>query len=66
MLARCTRAFRDLETGELRMAGSTFEVTEDRLKAINSTRYGTLAEVVEEPKPKPRRTARRKEAEQQA
>ena len=73
MLAVCRRGFRDLETGELRSAGDTFEVTQERLDAINGTQYGTLAEPVEEApkaadgaekkvaKPRARRTRKPKE-----
>lgn len=46
MLARCTRTFLDIETGDMREAGETFEVTPERLSAINSTKYGQLAEEV--------------------
>lgn len=48
MLARCTRTFLDTEAGTLREAGSTFEVTPERLSAINATKYGQLAEEVSE------------------
>lgn len=48
MLAECTRTFLDFETGELRKAGERFEVTAERLSAINSTKYGQLAVEVEE------------------
>lgn len=48
MLVRCLRTFLDLETGEMRNVGERFEVTAERLSAINSTRYGQLVEVVEE------------------
>ena len=66
MLAICLSDFRDGETGELRHEGDVFEVTAERLEAINSTKYGTLASehVVQEPKPKaPRRTRKAKTEE---
>lgn len=47
MLAECTVKFLDLETGELRSEGERFEVTPERLAAINSTKYGQLAVEVE-------------------
>lgn len=72
MIAACTRAFLDTETGELRAEGETFEVTPERLAAINSTKYGQLAvPVVEKPsdtatgpqRPKRTRATRRKPKE---
>ena len=72
MIAECVRKFLDIETGELRNEGERFEVTAERLSAINSTKYGRLAVMVEEPlaetvtepqKPK-RRTRRAKAAEE--
>lgn len=65
MLAICLRDFRDGETGELRHEGDVFEVTAERLEAINSTKYGTLAsEYAQTPKPKaPRRTRKAKTEE---
>lgn len=48
MKAICTRTFLDVETGELREEGTTFDVTPERLSAINSTKYGQLAAEVEE------------------
>lgn len=44
----------DLETKALRKAGETFEVTEERFKALNATRYGTLAVEVKEAPKKPK------------
>lgn len=71
MLVRATKRFRDLKEGVLRDAGTTFEVTEERLGEINSTRYGVLVEVVEEPvaaevteAPQPKRRGRRSTKEQ--
>lgn len=48
MLAEVKRTFLDLEAGELRAEGTRFEVTHERLSAINSTKYGQLVEEVEE------------------
>lgn len=48
MVVVCTRAFLDAETGELHKYGERFEVTAERLSAINSTRYGQLVEEVKE------------------
>ena len=48
MVVVCTRAFLDAETGKLHEVGERFEVTAERLCAINSTKYGQLAEEVEE------------------
>lgn len=63
MLARCIRAFLDIETGDMREVGEEFAVTPERLSAINSTRYGQLAvEVEESPSEEPtapKRTKRR-------
>lgn len=47
MLALCVKGFRDLKAGKFRDEGETFEVTPERLSAINSTRYGELAVEVE-------------------
>lgn len=50
MLAECVKPFLDLDAGAFREAGDRFEVSPDRLEAINATRYGTLAvEVPEAP-----------------
>ena len=51
MLAECVRAFRDLDCGTLREAGDRFEVSPDRLRAINGTKYGELAVEVPEVPP---------------
>lgn len=66
MRAKATKDFKDLEANAFRKAGETFEVTEERFKAINSTRYGTLAveEVKEAPKkPKTKPKTKRKSTE---
>ena len=47
MTAECIVSFRDIEAGKLREAGERFEVTPERFKAINSTKYGTLVKEVE-------------------
>lgn len=50
MKAVCIRTFMDVETGELRKEGTRFDTTPERLSAINSTKYGQLAqEFVESP-----------------
>lgn len=56
MQAVCVTAFRDMEAGVLRGVGDVFDVTQERLDAINGTKYGKLAEEVAEA---PRATARR-------
>ena len=56
MRVRCVKCFRDLEEGTYRNVGDTFEVSEERFNAINSTPYGVLTEEVEEPKAKPKQT----------
>lgn len=53
MTAECVRDFMDLEAKAMRKAGERFEVTPERLRAINGTKYGQLAREV--------RTRRRKE-----
>lgn len=54
MRAKATKDFKDLEAKTLRKAGETFEVTEERFKALNATRYGTLATEVKEAPKKPK------------
>lgn len=50
MRARCIKEFRDFENGRsLRRVGDEFDVTPERLRKLNSTRYGKLAEAVETP-----------------
>ena len=71
MVVVCTRAFLDAETGKLQEVGERFEVTAERLSAINSTKYGQLAqevkekpvEAVSEPQ-KPKRRTRRAKTEE--
>ena len=71
MVVVCTRAFLDAETGKLHEVGERFEVTAERLSAINSTKYGQLAqevkekpvEAVSEPQ-KPKRRTRRAKTEE--
>lgn len=63
MTAECVRRFLDKEAGVIREKGERFEATQERLDAINSTRYGQLAVAVEEPKEKPARR-RTKKAEE--
>lgn len=68
MTAECIVSFKDIEAGRLREAGERFEVTPERFKAINSTRYGILVKEVDEPteetkSEKPKRTRRTKTQE---
>jgi len=63
MLARCTRTFLDIESGSMREVGEEFETTPERLSAINSTRYGQLAEEVAE-KPADEPTAPHRDADE--
>lgn len=51
MIAKCISEFMDLKAHKLRKEGETFEVSEDRFKAINSTRYGRLVEEATEEAP---------------
>lgn len=55
MRAKATEDFMDKEAKTLRKAGETFDVTEERFKALNATRYGTLAVEVKEAPKKPKR-----------
>ena len=78
MVVVCTRAFLDAETCKLHEVGERFEVTAERLSAINSTRYGQLVKVdekqpseeVSEPEtatdeqPKPKRRGRKPKTEE--
>ena len=71
MKAVCVKTFMDIETGELRKEGTVFDTTAERLSAINATKYGQLAQEVEE-KPveavsepqKPKRRTRRAKTEE--
>lgn len=61
----------DVETGELRERGTSFDVTPERLAAINSTKYGQLVEEVKEmhaeettEPQRPKRRTRRKKTEE--
>lgn len=49
MRVRCIRRFRDTVAGTYRDEGEVFESTPERLKEINSTRYGQLAKQIEVP-----------------
>lgn len=61
MTAECIVSFKDIEAGVLRETGERFEVTPERFKAINSTKYGILVKEVEEPvDEKPKRTRKAK------
>lgn len=78
MVVECTKGFLDIETGDVRKVGERFEVTAERLSAINGTRYGQLVQVVEETpsdevsepqtatkeQPKPRRRGRKPKTEE--
>jgi hypothetical protein len=56
MLVLALKTFRDLKERKLREAGDVFEVTEERYKEINGSRYGQLVgPKPEEPKPRRRR-----------
>lgn len=44
MKAVCVESFYDLAAKVMREKGETFDCTAARLKAINGTKYGTLAE----------------------
>lgn len=67
MIAECVCGFRDLEAKAMRKAGDRFEVTPERFKALNATKYGILVREVpeepkqEEPKPRARRTRKTEE-----
>lgn len=50
MKVRAIRTFLDASAGKRRSAGEVFEATAERLAQINGTRYGMLAEPIEEPK----------------
>lgn len=50
MKVRTLKLFNDLQTKKLRKVNEIFEVTAKRVDEINSTRYGTLVEVIEEDK----------------
>lgn len=52
MKAKCLKDFRDLDAGMLRKAGDTFEVTPERFKTLNSTKYGQLVREVKPRKQK--------------
>lgn len=64
MNVETVRDFYDTKERTFRKAGDRFEVTEERLAAINGTKYGQLVREVEaKPEAKPRRT-RAKKAEE--
>ena len=52
MKAKCLKDFRDLDAGVLRKEGSVFDVTPQRFKLLNSTKYGQLVREVKARKPK--------------
>ena len=51
MKAICLKTFLDAETGDLREEGTRFDTTPERLAAINSTKYGQLAQEVPDKAP---------------
>lgn len=52
MKAKAIVKFRDLKEKKLRQIGEEFEVSKERFKEINSTKYGVLVEEVKEEKKK--------------
>ena len=56
MTAECVTDFMDLEKHVMRRAGERFEVTPERFKAINGTKYGELVREV-----RPRRKTKTEE-----
>lgn len=42
MIAECVVRFKDLEARKMREVGERFEVSAERFKALNSTRYGQV------------------------
>lgn len=50
MKARVLKPFRDLQEGVKRAKGEVFDLSQERFKEINSTRFGKLVEKVKEPK----------------
>lgn len=64
MLIRCVFPFVDSEANASREIGDSWEVSEERFKAINATVYGVLVEAVnEEPAEKPKAKSKSKKAE---
>lgn len=49
MRVKCIRTFKDFDAGRVRDSGEEFEVSPDRFKAINGTKYGVLVEALEVP-----------------
>lgn len=60
MIAECVVRFKDLEARKMREVGELFEVSGERFKALNSTKYGEVVrehaeapqEAVESPEPR--------------
>ena len=48
MRAKALTLFKDLKEGVVRKKGDAFNVSEERFREINSTRYGKLIEEAEE------------------
>jgi hypothetical protein len=55
MIAKAIKPFKDKVEGVIRKKGDTFTVSEERLKEINSTKFGVLAEAVAEETAKPKK-----------
>lgn len=62
MKARTIKPFYDKAEGVTRKLGDTFTVSKERLKEINSTKFGVLAEAVAEEtaKPKTKKSTKKK------
>lgn len=64
MIAKTIRRFYDKQAKVMREADEEFEVTGERLKEINSTKYRVLVEAVkpepeQEVKPEPKKAAKK-------
>lgn len=63
MIAECVVRFKDLEARKMREVGELFEVSAERFKALNATKYGEVVRehVEDAPKaepPQPRKSSR--------
>ena len=56
MKVKCIKTFRDVQEGVTRSVGETFEVTTERFRAINATKYGQLVQEVRQRRRKPAET----------
>lgn len=52
MTVECIVQFKDIKANKVREVGERFEVTSERMKAINSTKYGELVREVKTRKSK--------------